>query len=288
MSESTNRLRLAMIQMEVTENKRKNISTAQEMLRQATEKGAQMAVLPEMFCCPYNTKSFPVYGEPEGGPCWQAMSEAARENKLYLVAGSMPEFEEGRCYNTSYIFGPDGQQIGKHRKMHLFDIDIEGGQHFQESDTLSAGDQATVFDTAFGKIGVAICYDFRFPELARLMVLDGARILIVPAAFNMTTGPRHWQLMFRSRAVDNQAFTIGVAPARNPRASYVSYAHSIAVSPWGHVIKQMGIDPGIEIVELDLREVIEIRVQLPLLKHRRTDLYHLKCKANVRGKTKKE
>lgn len=288
MSESNNMLRLAMIQMAVTENKRKNIETAQTMLRQAADRGAQMAVLPEMFCCPYHTKSFPVYAEPEGGNTWQVMSDAARENGLYLVAGSMPETDQGRCYNTSYVFGPDGKQIGKHRKMHLFDIDIEGGQYFQESDTLTPGEQVTVFDTPFGKMGVAICYDFRFPELARLMVLDGARILIVPAAFNMTTGPRHWQLMFRSRAVDNQAFTIGVAPARNPRASYVSYAHSIAVSPWGHVLKQMDINPGMEIVELNLRDVIEIRAQLPLLKHRRTDLYQLKYRANVRSKSKKE
>lgn len=288
MSESANRLHLAMIQMAVTENKRKNMETAQDMLRQAAGQGAQLAVLPEMFCCPYHTKSFPVYAEPEGGPCWQVMSDAARENQFYLVAGSMPEFEDGRCYNTSYIFGPDGQQIGKHRKIHLFDIDIEDGQYFQESDTLTAGEQVTVFDTAFGKMGVAICYDFRFPELARLMTLDGARLLIVPASFNMTTGPSHWQLMFRSRAVDNQVFTVGVAPARNPRASYVSYAHSIAVSPWGRVLKQMDINPGIGIVELDFREVIEIRAQLPLLKHRRTDLYRLKCKANVRSKSKLE
>ena len=127
----------------------------------------------------------------------------------------------------------NGHQIGKHRKMHLFDIDVKGGQYFKESDTLTPGDQVTVFDTEFGKMGLCICYDFRFPELARLMVDEGAQVIIVPAAFNMTTGPLHWELMFRQRAVDNQVYTIGAAPARDLNAGYHSWGHSIAVSPWG-------------------------------------------------------
>ena len=106
------------------------------------------------------------------------------------------------------------------KKMHLFDIDIKGGQYFKESDTLTAGDQVTVFDTEFGKIGLCICFDFRFPELARQMVDKGAKVILVPAAFNMTTGPAHWELLFRQRAVDNQIFTLGTAPARNEREEY--------------------------------------------------------------------
>lgn len=138
--------------------------------------GIDLAVLPEMFCCPYENKYFPEYAEIEGGDTWEKCSRLAAEYGIYLVAGSMPERDEaGNIYNTSYVFDRNGHQIGKHRKMHLFDIDVKGGQYFKESDTLTPGDQVTVFDTEFGKMGLCICYDFRFPELARLMVDEGAR-----------------------------------------------------------------------------------------------------------------
>ena len=162
------------------------------------------------------------------------------------------------------MFGRDGRQLAKHRKVHLFDIDVKGGQSFKESDTLTAGTWSTVFDTEFGKIGLCICFDFRFPELARSMVLDGAKIILVPAAFNMTTGPAHWEVMFRSRAIDNQVFTFGTAPARDRSASYHSWGHSIAVSPWGKVLNQMGARAGIQTTAIRLEEVDEIREQLPL------------------------
>ena len=188
----------------------------------------------------------------------------------------MPERDAaGHIYNTSYVFDRNGHQIGKHRKMHLFDIDVKGGQYFKESDTLTPGDQVTVFDTEFGKMGVCICYDFRFPELARLMVDQGAEVIIVPAAFNMTTGPLHWELMFRQRAVDNQVYTLGAAPARDLNVGYHSWGHSIAVDPWGKVLMEMEEKPDVKVAELDLEEVKKVREQLPLLKHRRGDIYEL-------------
>ena len=159
--------------------------------------------------------------------------------------------------------------------MHLFDIDVKGGQYFKESETLTPGNQITVFDTEFGKIGLCICYDFRFPELARLMADQGAEVIIVPAAFNMTTGPLHWELMFRQRAVDNQVYTIGAAPARDMNAGYHSWGHSIAADPWGKVLMEMNEKPEVQVVELDLDEVKKVREQLPLLKHRREDIYKL-------------
>lgn len=276
MSTSISTLTLAVLQTSVVKEKQRNIENACSQLQKAASMGAQMAVLPEMFSCPYHTANFPVYAEPEGGESWQAMSNAAKENGIYLAAGTMPECEKGHYYNTAYIFNPQGELIGKHRKVHLFDIHVEGGQHFQESETLSAGNQVTVFDTDFGKMGAAICYDLRFPELARLMALQGAKIFIVPAAFNMTTGPLHWELLFRSRATDNQVFTVGVAPARDIHGDYVSYGNSIVVSPWGKVLARMDEKPGIRLIDLDLKEIDEVRAQLPLLAHRRTDLYELR------------
>ena len=229
-----------------------------------------------MFCCPYQTENFPVYAEKEGGPSWQAMSDYARKYHIYLIAGSMPEADDvGKVYNTSYIFDRDGKQIGKHRKAHLFDINVKNGQHFKESDTLTSGDHATVFATEFGKMGVMICYDIRFPEFARTMVLDGARMIFVPAAFNMTTGPAHWELTFRARALDNQIYMLGCAPARDTQAGYISWGHSIVTDPWGKVMKQLGEKEGILIEEIDLDREDQIREQLPLLKHRKSEMYHL-------------
>ena len=133
----------------------------------------------------------------------------------------------------------------------------------------------TVFQTPFCKIGLCICYDFRFPELARLMTDRGAEVILVPAAFNMTTGPAHWELLFRQRAVDNQVYTVGTAPARDPNASYQSWGHSIVCSPWGDVLAQADERETVFLAALDLERLRTIRRELPLLKHRRTDLYHV-------------
>ena len=168
--------------------------------------------------------------------------------------------------------------MARHRKMHLFDIDVKGGQSFKESDTFTAGDEVTVFDTPWGKIGLCICFDFRFPELSRLMVLKGAQVLVVPAAFNMTTGPAHWELLFRQRAVDGQCYTVGVAPARDEKGCYVSYGNSIVVSPWGEVLWRAGAEETFQVVELDMEQVQQVRQQLPLLSARREDVYEVREK----------
>lgn len=269
-------VKCAILQTYVYQEKKRNLIQAAELLADPALQDIDLAILPEMFCCPYENKFFPEYEEPEGGETWEKCSRLAADHGIYLVSGSMPERdEEGRIYNTSYVFDRKGHQIGKHRKMHLFDIDIKGGQYFKESDTLTPGDQVTVFDTEFGRMGLCICYDFRFPELARLMVDKGAQVIIVPAAFNMTTGPLHWELMFRQRAVDNQVYTIGAAPARDLNAGYYSWGHSIAADPWGKVLMEMEEKPAVKVVELELDEVKKVREQLPLLKHRRGDIYAL-------------
>lgn len=266
-------LRTALIQMPVTADKTANLQTALSAVADAAQHGAELAVLPEMFCCPYDNACFRDYGEPEDGPMQQALSRAAADAGLYLVGGSMPELADGRVYNTSFVYGPQGQRLAKHRKVHLFDIDVAGGQRFRESDTLSPGDQVTVFDTPFGRIGLCICFDFRFQELAQSMTRQGARIIAVPAAFNMTTGPAHWELLFRQRAVDNQIFTIGVSPARDPQASYVAYGHSMAADPWGTVLCQAEDQPAVLYTDLDLDRVGAVRRQLPILAARRPELY---------------
>ena len=276
------KVKAAILQTHVFAEKEKNLRNLEEILASGQTEGADLVTLPEMFACPYETPNFPRYAEPEGGSSWQALSSLAEKYGICLSAGSIPECEETdgetRIYNTAYVFDRDGRQIGKHRKVHLFDIDVQGGQYFRESDTLSPGNSIGCFDTEFGKTGLCICYDFRFPETARLMAQDGAKVILVPAAFNMTTGPAHWELMFRQRAVESQCFVIGTAPARDRDSSYLSWGHSIAVDPWGTILTQMDEKEGISIVELDLDYVEKVRNELPLLKHRRTDLYELRRK----------
>lgn len=260
---------IAQLQTHVYTQKEKNISALRPLLTEACSKNADVICLPEMFSCPYETSNFPIYAEKEGDASWNALSSLAREFHIYLSAGSIPEIsDDGSIYNTAYMFDREGRQIAKHRKVHLFDIDVKGGQCFKESDTLTAGNSSTVFETEFGKMGLCICYDFRFPELARRMVLEGANVIFVPAAFNMTTGPAHWEVLFRSRAIDNQVYTFGTAPARDMNASYHSWGHSIAVSPWGTVLNQMEAKAGIQITSINLDDIAAIRDQLPLLKHR--------------------
>ena len=270
------KIKIAAIQMSTVADKMENVRTVKTYLEKIKDENPDFVILPEMFCCPYQTENFPIYAEKEGGPVWQQLSGYAKQYGIYLIGGSMPEKDaEGNVYNTCYVFDREGKQIGKHRKVHLFDIDVKGGQTFKESDTLTAGDSDTVFDTEFGKIGVMLCFDIRFPELSRMMVNDGAKVIFVPAAFNMTTGPAHWELSFRTRALDNQIYMVGCAPARDVSAGYISWGHSIVTDPWGRVTGMLDENEGILLAELDMDYEEQVREELPLLKSRRKDIYQL-------------
>ena len=272
-------IKIALCQMNVIDDKKENIKKASLMIKESVAKNADFIVLPEMFNCPYSNDKFIEYCESEqDSPTLKEISKLAKDNDVYILAGSIPESEGDALYNTSFLFDKNGKIIGKHRKMHLFDIDVKDKITFKESDVLTAGDDFTIADTEFGKIGIGICYDIRFPELARIMVENGALILFYPGAFNMTTGPAHWELLFKSRALDNQIFCVGVAPALNSAASYHSYGHSIITNPWGEVVVEADEKEQIIISEIDLNELKKIREELPLLKNKREDLYEIKRK----------
>lgn len=271
--------------MNVIDNKEENIKKAIQMIKDSKKQGADLAVLPEMFNCPYENEKFIEYGEElEDSLTLKRIAETAKAENIHVLAGSIPEIEisldedgrdEKRIYNTSVLFDNHGKILGKHRKMHLFDIDVKGKIYFKESDTLSAGSNFTVIETELATIGIGICYDIRFVELSRIMTLKGAEILIFPGAFNLTTGPAHWEILFKSRALDNQVYAIGVAPALDKTANYNSFGHSIAVNPWGEVIEELDFDEDLKIVEIDLDEITRIREEIPILKNRRCDLYEI-------------
>lgn len=266
-------MKLGLIQMKVVNNKAENLKRAEKFIKSASMNGARIVVLPEMFNCPYDNSYFRAYAEGLEGETVRQLSNWAKESKIILIGGSIPEVDENFIYNTSYIFDENGVLIGKHRKVHLFDIDIKNKIKFTESEVLSSGNKSTVISTTYGKIGVCICYDIRFPELARKMVLEGAELILVPGAFNMITGPAHWELTARARALDNQVYYGLCSPARNEGDHYQVYGHSLITNPWGDVIGQLDEEEGVLIKDIDMDFEREVRDQLPLLKHRKSECY---------------
>ncbi|XP_048855233.1 omega-amidase NIT2 [Brienomyrus brachyistius] len=267
------KFRLAVVQLNVTKVKADNLKRAQELVKEAAGQGAKVVVLPECFNSPYGTRFFPEYAEKIPGESTQALSRAAKENGVYLVGGSIPEEDGGKLYNTCPVFGPDGSMLLKHRKIHLFDIDVPGKIRFQESETLSPGSSLSVFETPFCKVGVGICYDMRFAELAQIYAKRGCQLLVYPGAFNMTTGPAHWELLQRGRALDNQVYVAAASPARDEAASYVAWGHSAVISPWGEVITKAGVEETVLYADIDLQYLAEVRQQIPISSQRRGDLY---------------
>ena len=268
-------LKLALIQNIVGMNKQDNINRAFTMVRKAKEQGANMISLPECFNSPYGTNYFGEYAEPIPGPTTKQLRSLAQELGVYLIGGSIPERDEGKLYNTATAFSPTGELLLKFRKMHLFDIDIPGKITFKESDSLSSGSKLGWFDTDWCRVGVAICYDIRFPQLAMLMSQQGCNLLVYPGCFNMTTGPAHWELLLRARALDNQCFCCAVSQARVEKSSYVAWGHSTICNPWGEVIGKAEAEEGIVLSEIDLERVKTVRDQIPIRKQIRSDIYSL-------------
>lgn len=272
--------KVALCQMMVGQDKDENLERAEAHIQSAAASGADFIVLPEMFLCPYENGSFSKYAEITSGQTIARLSRICAYNSIWLIAGSIPERDGSHIYNTSYVFNRSGDIVAKHRKVHLFDINIPGAVSFLESDTLTAGNEVTVFDTEFGRFGLAICYDIRFPEFFRLMADAGVNGVFVPAAFNMTTGPAHWHLTARMRAVDNQFFVMLCSPARREDMNYVAYGHSLIADPWGDIVDELDEVEGMLVAELNFSRMLEVRKRLPLMQHRRRDLYEVVFRKN--------
>lgn len=271
----TNNFKVAICQMMVVDDKALNLDKAISMIGKAAESGADMVVLPEMFNSPYDTNKFKEYAESlDTSQSLKTVSNAAKDHDIYLVAGSIPELLKENLYNSCFIFNRKGQILDVYRKMHLFDVDIPDIS-FRESETITAGNHVIVISTGPIRIGVAICYDIRFPELFRLMAIRNADLMVVPGAFNMITGPAHWETTVRARAIDNQVYVAAASPAPNKNLSYVAYGHSIMVDPWGKIIAKAGDDEEIIYATIDTSYIKKVRRELPILKNRRTDIYEL-------------
>ncbi|XP_059062068.1 omega-amidase NIT2 isoform X2 [Achroia grisella] len=268
-------LKIALVQMSVGPDKAKNVEAAVKEIHKAKELGAQLVALPECFNSPYGTQYFSEYAEevPGGSTC-AALAEAAAAARVCVVGGTLPERCGPRLYNTCTVWGPAGELLAKHRKVHLFDIDIPDKITFKESDVLSPGDQITSFEYHGIKIGLGICYDLRFAEMAQIMTDQGCSLLVYPGAFNMTTGPQHWEVLGRGRAADLQVWVALVSPARG-RDGYLAWGHSLLADPWGRLVAQLDHQPGTLLADIDLNTLEEVRTQIPVRRQKRNDIYEV-------------
>ncbi len=301
-------LPVALVQLLAGEDAAANRRHAEAWLERALQPPSgnprpRWLMLPEIWNAPYAAARFGDYAEsvPEPGsllveglsPSLAMVARLARRHGVGVIAGSIPERgADGRLYNTATVIDPEGRLRAKHRKVHLFDVDVPGGIRFRESDSLTAGDQLTVLSgsgdpLATGlaeppNLGLLICYDIRFPELSLLMQQRlGATVLACPAAFNTTTGPRHWHLVLRARAVDTQCFVLACSSARPAGdGGYPSYGHSLVVDPWGTVLAEAGTGEQVLHAQLDLSQVALARQAIPTGVQRRHDLYRL---TNITG-----
>ncbi|KAI5736136.1 hypothetical protein M8J76_000330 [Diaphorina citri] len=247
--------KIALVQMTVGKDKNKNLENAVRFIRKAADNGASLIVLPECFNCPYGTKK-----------------------EIFLVGGSIPELDNDKVYNAATVWNPQGELIAKHRKVHLFDIAIPGGITFKESDVLSPGNSFSMFNNGICNIGLGICYDMRFPELAQVYRKKGCDLLIYPGAFNMTTGPLHWELLVRSRANDNQVYVAACSPAQDKNSDYIAWGHSTVVDPWANILATSQFEETIVYADIDLNTLNKVRDQIPTGKQKRYDLYDVTAK----------
>ena len=265
-------IKIAICQIRTETDRAQTMEKAKRMVYEAAANGADFAVLPEMFNCPYSREDFKKFaGLGHDDTCAQ-LSAWAQECGIYVVGGSVPETADGKIYNTCFIYDRQGREIARHRKIHLFDVELPG-LRVRESATFAPGNDITVFDTEFGKMGCAVCFDLRFPELFRAMQNRGANIVFLPAQFSTTTGPKYWEAMLRSRACDYQYYVVGACAARDVGFIYEAYGHSAVIDPSGEVLIRACEGEEIIYAEIDMEYLENYRAQLPTSQLRRPDVY---------------
>jgi omega-amidase len=264
-------VRAAICQNRPGNDKNANVRRAVEMIGEAARNGAHLVSLAEIFYYPYDVRGIKRIAD-EDERVLDPLREAAAKHAMYLCTGSVA-VRKGRGFgNVAYLISPSGELVLEYAKTHLFDVGLDG-MSFRESAFISPGAGIGVAHTGIGCIGLLICYDIRFPEAARKLALLGAEFVIVPAAFNAVTGPAHWHVMFRARAIENQVFVLAVSQARAEGSAYEAYGHSMIVDPWGNVLAEAGESECIVYADLDAGVLEDVRRRLPLLSQRRPELY---------------
>lgn len=261
----------AAIQMASGPNVSANLIEAGRLIEKAATQGARLVVLPENFALmgKNDTDKLEV-GEDDGkGPIQDFLAKTAERHKVWLVGGTMPiRGSVGKVRAACVVHDDKGQRVGRYDKIHLFDVSVPGTEeHYKESATIEAGEQALVLDTPFGRLGLTVCYDIRFPELYRQMAAVGMDILAVPSAFTARTGAAHWEILVRARAIENQCYTIAANQGGFHLSGRETYGHSMIVDPWGVVIASQAQNAGVVIAEYDRDRLEKVRTAFPALAH---------------------
>jgi predicted amidohydrolase len=271
-------MRAAAVQLNSNGDKDRNLEIAERLVSQAASEGAGLVVLPEKWNLLAAGRELLAGAEPLDGPTLTATREWARALGIAIVAGSIAELSDDpdHSYNTSVLIGPDGADLAVYRKVHLFDVDVEGVA-YRESDHERPGDEAVVVEVPGSElppVGLSVCYDVRFPELYRTMVLRGAGLFTIPAAFTVPTGRAHWEVMVRARAIEGQAFVVAAGQAGEAPPHYSSWGHSMVVAPSGEVLAAAEREPeAIVAAELDPADRDRVLEEMPLLRSRRPEAY---------------
>ena len=269
-------MQINLLQCQSSQDVSRNLEYIESQLNQLprVEGEAQLVVLPE--CCllfgGHESQQLEYAGDNQSNPFKTALADLARRYDVYLVAGSIPvAVGDGRVYNRTYLFDNLGRVLGEYDKIHLFDVDVaDGTKEYRESDTFCAGDKISVIDTPFGKLGLAICYDLRFPDLCRAMRLAGAELIALPAAFTKVTGEAHWQALIQARAIENQCFILAAAQwGQHNQGGRETWGQSMVVDPWGRITAQKMTGCGWVQSTLDRDEMIKIRQQMPIARNNR-------------------
>jgi predicted amidohydrolase len=267
-------MRVAAVQLNSTEDKPHNLEAADSLVRSAAADGCELIVLPEKFNLLGTPEQLRAGAEPLDGPTLTWAAQIARELGVWLVAGSIAERVDGdeKLRNTCVLLAPDGEQRAVYRKIHMFDVDV-GGVSYRESDTEAPGEEIVLAEAGALELGLAICYDLRFPELFRILAVQGARAIALPAAFTLQTGKDHWEVLVRARAIENQLFVIAAGQIGEHPPGHESFGRSMIVDAWGIPLAVAPDDECFVTAELDLDAQESMREKLPSLANRRPEAY---------------
>ena len=268
---------VAVLQLDSQNDKASNMKQISGLIDEAASKGATLVSLPEVMNFIGDMKKEEDRPESIPGYSTEILMQKAKEHNIYIHSGSFAEkkSEYTRYYNTSVLIDNKGKIIAKYSKIHTFDVTLPDGTVCDESARVFPGDKIVTVDTELGKLGFSICYDIRFPELFRLMALEGAQLIFTPANFTMPTGKDHWEALLRTRAIENGCYIVAAAQI-GKKKQFVAYGNSMVVDPWGTVVAKAKETVGIALAEIDLDFQDKIRLQIPSLKNRRPDIYELK------------
>ena len=270
-----NRFNVALLQIDTQGDKAANLKKIGALIDEAAARGADFVSLPEM--CSFVGKSAAeavANAEPIPGPTTDFMAAKAREHGVWVHGGSIYESipGEGRAYNTTAVYNPGGEIVATYRKIHLFDVEVAGGVSHKESRTVKPGEAIALFDTEYCRMGLAICYDVRFPEMYRILALRGAKVIFNPAEFALYTGKDHWETLLRARAIENQCYMI-CADQIGVKPNMHAYGRSLVADPWGNVIAKASDRECVLMAEIDLDHLDKVRAELPSLNNRRPETY---------------